>query len=149
MQRSTAVMRSWLVLLYTFGSFYELDLHDFLWCRLSPPDIQSDQWPCLLQCFHSLTVGHVPDISLVHSQNHIIHPVWNKAQVKHMHKKHWGVWASPSHLTTHIVPPKRIIKCPDAFLLLCWQKVTFCVVSQVQLTESRHHKGKLTINSKL
>lgn len=63
----------------TFWPFEQVDLHDSLRWRLSPPHHQPDHRACLLQCLHRPAVHHLGHVHLIHPEHTVIHPV-GKAQ---------------------------------------------------------------------
>lgn len=63
---NTAMLSGRSAPLLTFGPFDEFDLCDLLCSRFPAEDIEADDSACLLQSFHSLTMGHLPHINIVY-----------------------------------------------------------------------------------
>lgn len=64
----------------TFGAFHQFDLHHSVTGSFPSTDVEVDHGACLLQGLHSSTVGHVPHVQLVHSEDHVVHPETHRSR---------------------------------------------------------------------
>lgn len=58
----------------TFGSFHQFELHHSVTSSFLSSDVETDHGAGLLQGLHSSTVGHIPHVQLVHSEDDVINP---------------------------------------------------------------------------
>lgn len=73
----------------TFGSFHQFDLHQSVTSSFPSTDVEVDHGACLLQGLHSSTVGHVPHVQLVHSEDNVINPETHKSRLLTLSLSWW------------------------------------------------------------